>query len=52
MMQTNWETGVYADTEVTEIDWVTGSIHSSVAGVDSRHLIISCNELHTLSFPS
>jgi len=47
---------VYPDTEVPEVDRVTGSIYSADPGVDRHHPIsISSNhteKIHTLSFPT
>jgi hypothetical protein len=49
---------VCGDTGMTEMSWATGSIYSGDPGVDRSHLvsshliILSYNELHTLSFPA
>jgi len=46
----------YSDTEVTEVDRVTGSIYSADPGVDRHQLISlsSCHtmQIHTLHFPT
>jgi len=47
---------LYGDTEVTEVDRVTGSIYLADPGVDRHHLISISSyltmQIHTLSFPT
>jgi hypothetical protein len=40
------------ETAITEMNRVTGSIYLGDPGVDRHHLILSYNEIHTLSFPA
>lgn len=44
MMEIDWETGEYGDTEVTEREGVTSSIHSGQLRLDSHHPIESFNK--------
>jgi len=50
----DWETGVGGATGITEVDGATGSIYLEDPGVDtiSSCIILSYNQLHTVSFPS
>jgi len=48
MTETDWETGVYWDTGVAEMDGVMGGIYSGNPGVDSLHRILYLISSHLI----
>jgi len=52
MIKMDWVKRAYWGKAVMETDWAMGSICLGDPGVDSHHLILSYNKLHTLSFPA